>query len=357
LTSTLINGSIQNMTEIKHEVELHRSDESAPKKYSLLTKILAIIGFSATVLLIVWLIVEGAKRLPEGFSSLANIAETIHDYKPLTEIVLTTDKEVVNSGESFVATWSDVHQSGTYTLEFTCKEGITITAQGTNRDALPFSCDEAISFPATTHKISITASSTKERFSNVTFKISFTDTENKSTLTDTATVRVVNATIPFGENRPEETERPQPEETKPTAPTQPNPTPQPIVTTVYPQSDPNGFIDLKVATLGAGTLVNGIFVPTAQYHRDTRNAIKFDIKNIGTKTSGTWTFTTRLPSGVVYESEPQIPLKPLEHVEFTLGFGIEDEDDDSAKITTTVSTKHDTNEANNTSVWTVVIIN
>ncbi len=193
----------------------------------------------------------------------------------------------------------------------------------------------------------------EERSSNQTFTITFTDTKNEITLTDTTTVRVVNAEIPFGGVTPEETETPESDDVTP--PTPPQPAPKPVVTIVYPQSDPYGYTDLAVTTLGAGALVNGIFVPSAHYDRDQRNAIKFDIKNIGTKTSGTWTFTTRLPSGVIYESEPQVPLMPLEHVEFTLSFGIEDEDDGSTKVTTTVSTKNDTNSGNNTSAWTVVV--
>lgn len=343
------------MAEIIHGVHGHGSEESTTHTYSLMAKILAIIGFIATVLIIVWLIVEGVKRLPDGFSSLANIVETIEDYEPRTEITLSTDKEVVNSGETFVISWSDVHRSGSHTLGFACMNGITIEAMDDNGVRTPFNCDESLSLPATVHALTVTAFSSKERSSNLTFTIIFTDTEKKTTLTDTTTVRVVNAEIPFGGVPPEETETPETDDVTP--PTPPQPAPKPVVTIVYPQSDPYGYTDLAVTTLGAGALVNGIFVPTAHYDRDQQNAIKFDIKNIGTKNSGTWTFTTRLPSGVIYESEPQVPLKPLEHVEFTLSFGIEDENDDSTKVTTSVFTKNDTNSGNNTSTWTVVIVN
>lgn len=106
------------MAEIIHEVEIHETP--APRTHSLLTKILTIIGFCATVVLIVWLITEGIKRLPEGFASLAGIADTIHEYRPLAEIELTTEKEVVNSGETFLVSWTDVHDSGTYALQYAC---------------------------------------------------------------------------------------------------------------------------------------------------------------------------------------------------------------------------------------------
>jgi hypothetical protein len=136
----------------------------------------------------------------------------------------------------------------------------------------------------------------------------------------------------------------------------PAPTPKPVVTTVYPQSNPNGFTDLAVTTLGSGVLRNGVFTFTAKYDRDLKNAIKFDIKNIGTKTSLPWSFETTLPSGQVYESAVQVALKPQEHVEFTLGFDLNvDEDEDLVKITNTVVTKNDTNSRNDSAVWFVVV--
>jgi hypothetical protein len=141
---------------------------------------------------------------------------------------------------------------------------------------------------------------------------------------------------------------------KPQTPAISKPTPKPVTTTVYPSSNPNGFTDLKVTTLGSGALTNGVFTYTPKYDSDMRSALRFDIKNIGTKTSDTWSFSINLPDGQKYTSEAQTALKPNEHVEFTIGFGLGDEDT-LAKITTTVKTANDPNSKNNTSVWSVVV--
>lgn len=345
------------MNETLHEIAVQGSPVPAPRTHSLFTKILVIIGFCATVGLIVWLIVLGIARLPEGFSSLAGIADTIHDYRPLTTIKLTTEKEVVNSGETFLLSWTNIQQSGTYALHYACVDGVTLTAHDSSDTNIPFNCDDALSFPATVHSLSVSALSAKNRFANIQFTITFTDAKDTKKLSDEITVRIVNASIPFIDLAPEEEPAGEEKDETPVTPTEPAPKPvvNPIVTTVYPKSDPKGFVDLKVITLGAGTLVNGTFIPTAYYRHDLQNAIKFDIKNIGTKTSDTWTFTTKLPSGVIYKSKPQVALKPLEHVEFTLSFGLDGEHDDSTKVTTTVFTDHDHNSKNDTSVWTVVI--
>lgn len=132
-------------------------------------------------------------------------------------------------------------------------------------------------------------------------------------------------------------------------------TPTQVTTTVYPKSNPNGFVDLRVSTLGSGILQNGVFARTARYSSSFHNAIQFDIKNIGTKDSDTWTFKTILPSGETYESVMHAPLKPQERVTFTLAFDLERTRENFVEIRNTVYTQNDTNDKNNSSVWTVAV--
>ncbi len=336
---------------------------------SVTTKTLAIIGFIATLVLIAWVFILAIKNAPSVFTSLASIAESIQSYRPINEISIATENTVVNSSESFQVSWTDVKQEGEYHFTYACTEGVSLSVRDGDGLLTPIKCTDILTLPATAHGIFLTITSDKIRLTDVLLKISFTNPEENISLASEMNITVVNATIPVREEVPVIV-TPEPEKIE----TTPEPivteavpaespivsTPKPVVPTmiptiIYPQSNPNGYTDLKVTTLGSGILKNGVFTYTAKYDRDLRNAIKFDIKNIGTKTSGTWTFKTILPSGVIYESPIQRALKPLEHVEFTLGFDLEDNSKDLVKITNTVYTKNDTNSRNNSSVWHVVV--
>ena len=245
---------------------------TSPPTHTLLIKILVIIGFAVTIVVVVWLSIQGIKRLPNAFSSLASMAESIQTYR-------TTQKTTPPSTTS-----------SSTPNEYAREEEDTTTPTNTQ--------------------------STEDQNS---------DTETTDSI----------QTVPV--------------------PEEPKYTPLPKTTTIHPYSNPNGYVDLSVITLGSGALRHGTFVLTPRYDTNTRNAIQFTIKNIGTKTSGTWGFETVLPSGNVYKSEPQFPLKPQEQVTFTLGFDLEDSRKDFVEIRNTVMSTEDTRRQNNSSVWTVAV--
>ncbi len=96
-------------------------------------------------------------------------------------------------------------------------------------------------------------------------------------------------------------------------------TPKPIF--IIPISDPNGFVDLAVSYLSAGNLVgNHVFAMNNTIDNNRRGAIKFAVKNIGTKASGEWVFSATLPSEEAPVLVKQTPLKPNEETIITLGF-------------------------------------
>jgi len=245
---------------------------TSPPTHTLLIKILVIIGFAVTIVVVVWLSIQGMKRLPNAFSSLASMAESIQTYR-------TTQKTTPPSTTS-----------SSTPNEYTREEEDTTTPTNTQS----------------------------------------TEDQNLDTET-TNSIQIVSV------------------------PEEPKYTPPPKTTTIHSYSNPNGYVDLSVITLGSGALRHGTFVLTPRYDTNTRNAIQFTIKNIGTKTSGTWGFETVLPSGNVYESEPQFPLKPQEQVTFTLGFDLEDSREDFVEIRNTVMSIEDTRRQNNSSVWTVAV--
>lgn len=94
-----------------------------------------------------------------------------------------------------------------------------------------------------------------------------------------------------------------------------------VTTYKIPESDPNGYTDLQVTFLAIGHLNSSEkFVPTNYLDRNSRSAMQFVVKNIGTKTSTAWSFSAELPDGGTMSSMIQQPLKPAESATITIVF-------------------------------------
>jgi hypothetical protein len=329
-------------------------------------KTLAIVGFLAIALALIWTLVQGVRFVPGAFASLASIAESIQNYRPITELSVATEKSIVNSNESFQLNWTDMKRHGTYHFSYTCTEGVSLNVRGGDGDLVTIPCTEKLSLPEDVHGLFVSIESEKSRFSDVAFSVAF-ETENGETLVErTGKITVVNATIPaVAENIPETPAVVEKPVSKPV--TKPTQVAAPIVATpvvthtevsYIPQSYTNGFTDLSTTFLGVGTMHGNVFTPSANYDRSERGGLKFEVKNIGTKTSDTWTFTATLPSGVTYTSDKQVALKPNEKVVFTLGFTM-DESDKAKTTTLKVDTdvKNDTNSKNDSFSWSVKVVN
>ena len=122
----------------------------------------------------------------------------------------------------------------------------------------------------------------------------------------------------------------------------------------FPTSHPNGFVDLKITYLGIGTFENETFVQSGTFNSTLKGAFKFEVRNIGTKTSDDWTLEAVLPSGFTYVSDSQAQLRPNETATLTLGFTPE-ADSSTATISSTVIEENDTKEGNNSFTWSVKI--
>ncbi len=81
------------------------TQESATK--SITIKVLAILGFFATILLLIWITIQVLTHAPNGFASLASMADGLQRYASITEMSIATEKSTVNSNESFQISWTD----------------------------------------------------------------------------------------------------------------------------------------------------------------------------------------------------------------------------------------------------------
>lgn len=358
-------------------------------------KTLAIIGFIATLVLVVWIAVQVIRVLPGAFTSLASIADSIAGYRPAKELTVSTEKSVVNAGESFTISWTDMKRDGDYTFTYACTEGVSLDMRVQNEggnDIFMVPCDTTYQLPENIYAIDVMISSEKQRFIDVPYTLTLIDEDDKVLFERDDRITVVNATIPqssalaqnqntndeatdttnsgdMSASEEEETTTPSGDvlgestsnnttgNTSPTRPTTQTPATPVVTTQTYtymPQSDPNGYTDLAVSYLGVGSYNNQKFVPSAVLDNDGQSAVKFEVKNIGTKTSRDWNFEATLPNGVTYTSKTQEPLKPNERAEYTLGFALNDETGvEQIEIELNVSSEN--NKANNAFNWSVAV--
>lgn len=152
------------------------------------------------------------------------------------------------------------------------------------------------------------------------------------------------------EEEVDETPTPTVPDVKPTPTPAPKPTPvqyRTVVTYVAPVSDPKGYTDLLATFVAVGEMTSSErFVPAKYLSEDERSAMQFQVKNIGTKTSGEWHFVAKLPDGSTINSLPQSPLKPNETATLTIAFdGVEGNKDRTVGVD--VVGGNDINQTNN----------
>lgn len=329
-------------------------------------KTLAIIGFTATIILAVWLAVQVVQIAPSAFTSLASLAESVHGTPQLKDFTVVTNKTVVNNGDDVELSWSDAKVAGVYRFAYECTDGVAITI---DRDEVE--CGQTTALTGE-NSVTITVGSDEQRFIDVPYTLTFTEEGGREVAAaDTNRITVVNASIPLGglvagtsdeEVEPEEevveteTAPETPTET-PNTPTTPAPAPEPqyVFTYELPESDPNGFTDLEIKYLGVGEVKGGDFVPHGTIDNDDQGAVRFSVKNIGTKTSEEWTYEILLPSGITHNSKDQDPLKPNEEATIVLGFTTSETG--TMPIEGEVKTDDDRTSSNNDFQWSVAVTN
>lgn len=334
-------------------------------------KTLAIIGFTATIVLGVWLAVQVVQLAPSAFTSLASLSESVYG-KPSTDgITVVTSKSVVNNTETFALRWSKVDRPGEYRFTYECTDGIEVLVKNKDDAMTPAACGQPFTLTGD-GETELQVKSDKLRFIDVSYTVTFTDEGAREiAVADSDKFTVVNATIPQGgvvagaeDNKDENDKGVTPDDKEedtatPSTPTKTTPTtvpstPQYEFTYKLPVSNPNGFVDLKATYIGVGELNSAnMFIPRATIDNDTRSAIKFSVTNIGTKTSDDWTYEVKMPNDSTYESSAQEGLKPNETATIILGF--DTNDTGTKSISGEVTADDDRSNANNDFNWSVTV--
>ncbi len=327
-------------------------------------KILAIIGLLAAIAVIAWLAVQIVALAPSTFTSLASLAEGISQYKEAVmagenkALVITSNISTLESSKPATISWEKDGEPGTYAFSYSCADGVTVDIVA-SEGLKSISCDTRYSL-GDTDNVTLVIESTQAADTNLSYAISFMRANDIGPIRiGEQTVAIKNeglavaAPVENGEVLGESDKNDfvadeivAPEAPKPTKPVTPA---VPVVETptytyALPVSNPNGFTDLATRFLNVGDIVNGKFV-AGSIERDDNGAFQFEVKNIGTKTSDSWSYTVALPDGDTYTSPKQTALKPNERAVISLGFDTPDKASHTFVVVVKVEDKTSSNNS------------
>lgn len=267
----------------------------------LLANILAVAGFFILIVIIVWGAYHLLRLTGSGISSLFTRFNGSG-----SAITLNAPTSPIPSGKAFTLSWR--HNSapaGSYALVYQCKQGFRFDASmnGTT-NVIP--CGSAYTVGSGT-SVSLTPVLAATSTTEVPLSIIFMPSATSTTQTRPQATAVI-AVVPG-------TTTPATGKTKTTTPKG---------TAAVPKESKPGIADLSVRIVAVGVIDSyGTFVQRQPMHAGEIAAVKFDIANYGTASSGSWYFTVQLPvqGSYSYASPIQMNLSPGSHIENILRFG------------------------------------
>ncbi len=351
-------------------------NNSEQQNKSRVLKSLAILGFVGLIIVISWLGIQLVKVLPNAFSSLASLADSVYRYEP-AKLTVANNKVSVTTKESLTVSWQAPQQTGSFAFSYQCADGLTLDMKDSLGNIKALVCDTNYNVGSVS-AIELMMQTSKTRFTDLKYRIDFIPSgKSEPSTSGNGSIVVTNPTIADDSKVTLEPEPPavatstpviptesatttKPAVPKPTAtttkpaatttkPVAPKPTtPTYVQTPVYgiPTSNPNGFTDLAVSFIASGIMSGNTFKNTALIDNDETGAIQFAVQNLGTKTSNEWTYSAKLPNGETYTSPKQAVLKPNERAVITIGFTVSGMTG-VKRYGTTINVSPDSNPRNN----------
>jgi hypothetical protein len=276
--------------------------------------ILAVIGFIAVIALATWggLQTAGSSNITAAVTNLTALFFPTQEPE-IETIAFSAPTQDVAIGTAFTLAWEhDTDTTGTYTFNYACTESaVSFERPGDGDEKIM--CNVPYSFAGITQTltliphaqqdatISVELTYTPEN-SEVRTAYGTTDVSISAPMTSAPSPASISAGVPYVETQ-----------SLSNAP-------------VVGVSDPNGTADLMVRIMGIGIIDPGTrtFVSTpGGIPRTAEGAVKFEVHNVGTKTTEVWNFRAELPTSPTYRFRPredQRVLNPGEYIEYTLSF-------------------------------------
>ncbi len=294
-------------------------------------RLLAVFGFIVVLAIGMWGSVQVVRGGGNVFSALANAFVSLTSvFVPAGEKVeLTTPSTTIAAGDTFTLSWAHDKKSleGSYTFRYDCADGVYFTSPDVSGKQVMIYCNTPFNFLNASNGMQLTASSSNNRYADVTLYIEFTPNgQSRPTVTGERSVTIQNngiATSPGTINNGTSTTG-----TNGTTGTTPRTPGQQSTDTRLitggQASNPNGYVDLlpKIIELGVVDKNTGAFTASSTPNANQRVGVRFQVTNQGTKTSPQWDFSAVLPTlpSYIYSSNMQQALGPGDRIEFTIGF-------------------------------------
>lgn len=247
----------------------------------LYSNILAIAGSVIPIVIVLWGLFHIASLSQPWLSSLFRTPSTIQVTAPAQ----------VRSGDTFTVSWKySAPEKGTYAFLYQCKETLRLDTPVGNGSMTSIPCGAAYTVGTTNAALSLAPKLSGTATTSVALTVIFMPSATTSKqVQGSANVMIT-----------------------------PSATPAPVIAPVVPEvierpetpARPASPADLFVQIISVSVDASGTGVAT------------FDISNIGGSVSGTYYFSSNLPtqSGYAYTSPAQNPLAPGDHVLNTLRF-------------------------------------
>jgi len=376
-------------------------------KQSKFVSLFAIAGFAILLIIGLWSTIQVVRFVPRMFGGTTASMPSLKFGKD-NSLKITIDTAEVNSGEKFDITWENGkdNKDGILSFSYACKRGFHFRLNNPKtNDYTVLPCNAPYNIPAGDTHLTVTPISDSNRYIDVPFAITFTNTEGKS-VRDSATLTVTNRDLAdspdtlYGntDNNPFAKTATTTEgvtETNNTAVTPLSTNPAEIArytgkegavlntasasnavtyktitkkvvryvrVPVAPYSNPNGIADLSVEIVRAGAInpYTGAKEAKGVLHASETGFVTLKVTNKGDKATGPWMFNASLPTNTnyVYTSKTQPSLMPNATAEITVTF-------DQLKIgrnnfrvdVNPFNTVPETTHANNTAAFAFSIIN
>ena len=316
-------------------------DSHAAAGTGLMSSVIAIVAFIILIVIVLWGLVHLTSFSRTWFGSLLT--------RSVPGITVTVPKNATSS-EPFNVTWKySTTAKGTYAFLYRCKPGLQVRTAGPDNTENLVPCGAAYTVPDSNTSLSVTpylsGTSTVSVPVSIIFMPSSTSTAgaqgsatvtiNSASRTMMPTPIVTTVVEPIASTTVSNT-------TEPTKPVSQKPA------HVY-----RGAPDLSVRIIAVGVIDPGTgrFINRTPTSPGDISAVQFDISNVGGSPSGSYYFEARLPTsnGYVYNSAPQNPLGPGDHVLNTLRFT--DANPAGGNAYVTITTEDSNNSNNDTSQW------
>lgn len=314
----------------------------------------AVVGFVVVLGAGVWGSVQVARYAPSALSSLAAVATSLSSvFTPAESLTLNTPAAAIPTDAVYTLTWehAGAQDNGSYEFSYTCRDGLSFQTPNAGGIYEELSCDTPFRFSSENNSLLFIPLLSGAQFVTAPVTLSaLTETGDRAVSTET--------TLTIG---------------KTTTPGEKNDTVQPLVpgeetsgtysiTDSRTTSDPSGRPDLSVRIIGVGIVdEDGVFTPTdALAAAEDRGAVRFEIANVGTRSTGEWTFNAVLPTFPmhIFHSDTQQALQPGDRIVFTLEFNqLNSANTDSGVVTINADPTRsigEISEENNIKQFTVV---